>query len=147
MAAFLLYLLHKNRLIPELVKKKQARDADLKKKSDEMRQKRKVERQKKKAEIIAKSEKWYKEYLEERKKVIAAKREAKLAGNYYVPAEPKVAFVVRIRGYDGLLNVCLLGMRLPYWSGYVPNYFSCCVNLHKLVSIQSIPSQEKCSLF
>jgi large subunit ribosomal protein L7e len=90
--------IHFFRVVPELVKKKEARDADLKKKTEEARAKRKTLRQDKQKEIIAKSEKWYKEYLEERKKTITEKRAAKLAGNYYVPAEPKVAFVIRIKG-------------------------------------------------
>jgi hypothetical protein len=50
------------------------------------------------AECIKRGEKWYKFDLAEKKALIDNKRQAKKAGNYYVPAEAKVAFVVRIKG-------------------------------------------------
>ena len=40
-----------------------------------------------------------KEYLAKEKEEIRLKREARAAGDYYVPAQAKVYFVVRIRGY------------------------------------------------
>jgi large subunit ribosomal protein L7e len=39
------------------------------------------------------------EYRQQVKQTIALKRQARDHGNYYVEAEPKVAFVIRIRGY------------------------------------------------
>jgi len=38
------------------------------------------------------------EYRAKERDLIRAKRQAKNHGNFYVPAEPKVAFVIRIRG-------------------------------------------------
>ena len=40
-----------------------------------------------------------KEYLAKEKEEIRLKRAAREAGDYYVPAESKVYFVIRIRGY------------------------------------------------
>lgn len=39
-----------------------------------------------------------KEYLSQEKEEIRLKRAARATGDFYVPAEPKVYFVVRIRG-------------------------------------------------
>ena len=86
------------RVIPELVKKKEARDAELKKKLNEERAKAKDARKLKLKEYIAKGEKWYKHEVDEKKALVEAKRKAKKEGNYYVPPEAKVAFVIRIRG-------------------------------------------------
>ena len=49
--------------------------------------------------IIKKAESYVKEYKDKEKEEIRMKREAKAAGNYYVPDESKLAFVVRIKGY------------------------------------------------
>ena len=40
-----------------------------------------------------------KEYLAKEKEEDRLKRAARAAGDFYVPAEPKVYFVIRIRGY------------------------------------------------
>ena len=40
-----------------------------------------------------------KEYRAKEKDEIRLARIAKKAGNFYVPAEPQLAFVIRIRGY------------------------------------------------
>ena len=80
------------------MKKKEARDADLKKKQDEERVKAKDARKNKLKEYIARGEKWHKADVQAKKDLIEAKRAAKAAGSYYVPAEAKVAFVIRIRG-------------------------------------------------
>lgn len=55
------------------------------------------------AEIAFKNaEKYVKEYRDAELDEIKKRREAKDAGNFYVPAEPKLAFVVRIRGIVGV---------------------------------------------
>jgi large subunit ribosomal protein L7e len=48
--------------------------------------------------IFKRAEKYVKEYLSQEKEEIRLKREARAAGDFYVPAQPKVYFVVRIRG-------------------------------------------------
>jgi len=47
---------------------------------------------------LANAEKYHKEYLDTERATIEAKRKAKAAGNYFVEAEPKLAFVIRIKG-------------------------------------------------
>jgi len=53
-------------------------------------------------EIFKRAEKYVREYRKRERDEIRLRREAKAAGNFYVPAEAKVAFVVRIRGINGV---------------------------------------------
>lgn len=87
------------RVVPELVKKKAARDAEQGTKLVEERKKKKEEHKLKLKEYIARGQKWYTEDLKAKKELVELKRQAKREGNYYVPAEAKVAFVIRIKGY------------------------------------------------
>merc|ERR1712160_41208 len=48
------------------------------------------------------AEKYYKEYTAADAALVKAKRDAKAKGSFYVEAEPKVAFVIRIRGINKL---------------------------------------------
>ena len=59
-------------------------------------------RKEKKKLIFKRAEQYVKEYREREREVIRLKREAKKEGNFYVPEEAKLAFVVRIRGVLGL---------------------------------------------
>uniref|UniRef100_A0A915ERR5 60S ribosomal protein L7 n=1 Tax=Ditylenchus dipsaci TaxID=166011 RepID=A0A915ERR5_9BILA len=52
----------------------------------------------KKTEIFKRAKQYLVEYRKLQKTDLVLKREAKKAGNYYVPDKPKLAFVVRIRG-------------------------------------------------
>ncbi|KAL3069479.1 hypothetical protein niasHS_018204 [Heterodera schachtii] len=54
----------------------------------------------KKTEIFKRAEHYLVEYRQKQRQLIALKREAKKVGNYYVPDEPKLAFVVRIKGIN-----------------------------------------------
>merc|ERR1711931_376384 len=58
------------------------------------------ERRKKRVEIFKRAEKYVKEYKNKDRDEIRLAREAKKEGNFYVPAEPKFAFVLRIRGIN-----------------------------------------------
>lgn len=49
--------------------------------------------------IYKRAEKYHKEYREMYRREIRMGRTARKVGNFYVPAEPKLAFVIRIRGY------------------------------------------------
>ncbi len=40
-----------------------------------------------------------KEYLEREREEVRLRRVAKAAGDYYVPAQPKLYFVIRIKGW------------------------------------------------
>merc|ERR1712058_127111 len=60
----------------------------------------KVARKHKRATIFKRAEKFAKEYQDQEKDEIRLKREARKEGNYYVPGDPKLAFVMRIRGIN-----------------------------------------------
>jgi len=62
---------------------------------------RQLRKQKKKL-IFKRAEAYVKEYREREREEIRLKREAKKDGNFYVPEEAKLAFVIRIRGILGL---------------------------------------------
>uniref|UniRef100_A0A8D8NQ72 60S ribosomal protein L7 n=4 Tax=Culex pipiens TaxID=7175 RepID=A0A8D8NQ72_CULPI len=47
---------------------------------------------------LLRAAKYTKKYARMEREVVEKAREAKKAGNIYIPAEPKVAFVMRIRG-------------------------------------------------
>jgi len=64
-----------------------------------------VERKKlaqKKKVIFKRAEKYVKEYRAQERDEIRLARVAKKSGNFYVPSEPKLAFVIRIRGINGV---------------------------------------------
>ena len=50
--------------------------------------------------IIKRAAAYAKEYAQAERNLVARKRQAKANGNAYVPAEPKLAFVIRIRGIN-----------------------------------------------
>lgn len=52
--------------------------------------------------IYKRAEKYHKEYRQMYRREIRLARTARKVGNYYVPAEPKLAFVIRIRGINGV---------------------------------------------
>ena len=68
----------------------------------------KVRREKRK-EIFKRAEQYVKEYRQQERDEIRMKRMARKHANFYVPAEAKLAFVIRIRGY---VLVCLLDLIL-----------------------------------
>lgn len=85
-------------VIPESIVKKRKAAAERKVKGI---QKKIENRQKSKAksiEIFKRAIAYNREYQGKEQKIINLKRDARKAGNYYVPAEPRLAFVVRIRG-------------------------------------------------
>ncbi|KAG8258027.1 60S ribosomal protein L7 [Homalodisca vitripennis] len=55
---------------------------------------------KKRKEIFKRAEKYVKEYRTKERDEIRLARQAKHKGNYYIPAEAKLAFVIRIRGVN-----------------------------------------------
>jgi len=61
----------------------------------------KTDKNKKKKEVIfTRAEKYVKEYREAEKEKVRLSRDAKQSGSFYVPAESKLAFVVRIKGIN-----------------------------------------------
>ncbi len=55
-------------------------------------------RRARRVEIFKRAEKYIKEYRTKERDEIRLARQAKKAGNFYVPAQSKLAFVIRIRG-------------------------------------------------
>ena len=62
------------------------------------RDKDKKERPDKRKKNVANAEKYQNEYQTEEKNLIDSARKARAAGNFFVPAEAKVAFAIRTRG-------------------------------------------------
>uniref|UniRef100_A0A8C0IQZ9 60S ribosomal protein L7 n=1 Tax=Chelonoidis abingdonii TaxID=106734 RepID=A0A8C0IQZ9_CHEAB len=52
--------------------------------------------------IYARAQAYHKEYRQMYRHEISMAQMTRKAGNYYVPAEPKVAFAIRIRGINGV---------------------------------------------
>ncbi len=85
-------------MVPERVIKKQQRDADAVKSLKDKRENARKERVEKRKTYMTNAEKYFNEGNIAAQKLVDAKREAKKAGNFFVDAQAKVAFVIRIRG-------------------------------------------------
>lgn len=60
----------------------------------------KQQNKEKRAQIFKRAESYVKEYRDQEREKIRLSRVAKSEGSYYVPAQPKLAFVVRIKGIN-----------------------------------------------
>jgi len=101
--------------VPETILKRRKRQAENRANRAKLAVKAKVDRKKKRVEIFKRAEKFAKEYQDQERDEIRLRREAKKEGNYYVGAEPKLAFVMRIRGINQVspkVRKCLQLMRL-----------------------------------
>jgi len=54
----------------------------------------------KRRQIFKRADKFVREYRTKERDEIRLRRQAKAAGNYYVPAQPKLVFVIRIKGIN-----------------------------------------------
>jgi len=88
--------------VPEVLLKKRKLYADLK--ARRLRAQVQASKQKKfkRLLIFKRAEQYASEYKKQEREVIRLKRSAKLRGNYFVEAEPSLAFVMRIRGIRGV---------------------------------------------
>ena len=86
------------RVVPENIKKKLERDEKLKKARKAAMQKAKTDRKTARSNALKNAEKYSKEYAEADQALIDNKRKHKKAGNFFVEGEPKVAFLIRIKG-------------------------------------------------
>lgn len=73
-------------------KERESKLADIKKRREKNKEKRQV--------IFKRAESYIKEYRDAEREKIRLSREAKQEGSFYVPAEPKLVFVVRIKGIN-----------------------------------------------
>jgi len=90
------------KVVPENILKKQARDAKILKALVDSRAAAKKDRVASRKLAAQNAEKYYNEYTAADAALVKAKRDAKAAGSFYVEAEPKVAFVIRIKGINKL---------------------------------------------
>jgi len=87
-------------LAPEsLLKKRKSQEKEREAKAADLDKKRKANKEKRKV-IFQRAEKYVKEYRDTEREKIRLSRLAKQDGSFYVPAEAKLAFVVRIKGIN-----------------------------------------------
>ena len=91
-------MFYRARVVPENIVKKQARDAKLLKLRADARAAAKTERAAARKAASDAAKKYAAEYEAEDKANVEAKRAAKKAGNFFVDAQAKVAFLIRTRG-------------------------------------------------
>ena len=88
--------------VPETLKKKRKNFAELKIKRLRKKFAQKMLRKARRKLIYEKAKQDHKEYRQRYRTEIRMARMARKAGNFYVPAEPKLAFVIRTRGINGV---------------------------------------------
>ena len=86
--------------VPETVLKRRKLRAQRHVKALALKAKHTKQARVKNQEIFKRAEKYVKQYRQKMRQEVQLKREAKRVGNFYVPDEPKLAFVVRIRGIN-----------------------------------------------
>ncbi|KAK4570119.1 60S ribosomal protein L7 [Recurvomyces mirabilis] len=87
-------------LVPEtLLKKRKSQEKERADKAEE-RETKKKESKTKRQQIFKRAESYVKEYRDAEREKIRLTRAAKKEGSYYVPAEAKLVFVVRIKGIN-----------------------------------------------
>jgi len=86
--------------VPETILKKRKRQAESRALRAKAALTSKIAKKAKKVEVFKRAEKYCKEYRVKELDELRLKRESKKEGNFYVPAEPKLAFVIRIRGIN-----------------------------------------------
>ncbi|CAK7317516.1 60S ribosomal protein L7 [Vulpes lagopus] len=88
--------------VPETLKKKQRNFAELKIKHLRKKFAQKMLQKARRKLIYEKAKHYPKEYRQMYRTEIQMAGMVRKAGNFYVPAEPKLAFVIRIRGINGV---------------------------------------------
>jgi len=88
--------------VPETVLKKRKAREELRAKALAARKTEKKDAKAKRQTIFKRAEQYLAEYKKAERDVIDAKRAARASGDYFVPPEAKVAFVIRIRGINGV---------------------------------------------
>nr|AIU94828.1 60S ribosomal protein [Phragmatopoma lapidosa] len=88
--------------VPETLLKKRKQRQDLLAKRAKSLVANKKAAQEKRRQIFKRAEKYVKEYRVKERDEIRRDRQARKTGNFYVPAEANLAFVVRTRGINGI---------------------------------------------
>ncbi|KAG6475977.1 60S ribosomal protein L7-2-like [Zingiber officinale] len=90
------------KVIPESVLKKRKREEQWAvAKKQELAVKKKKSRENRKL-IFSRAQQYAKEYETQEKELISLKREARMKGGFYVSPEPKLLFIIRIRGINAM---------------------------------------------
>eukprot|EP01111_Echinosteliopsis_oligospora_P015910 TRINITY_DN644_c0_g1_i1.p1 TRINITY_DN644_c0_g1~~TRINITY_DN644_c0_g1_i1.p1 ORF type:complete len:251 (-),score=66.44 TRINITY_DN644_c0_g1_i1:62-814(-) len=88
--------------VPESVQKKVALKKDRATRRAQVASMLVKKNAKRRQTYFKRAEKYVAEYRKAARQEVAAKRAAKAAGNFYIPAQPKLAVVIRIRGILGV---------------------------------------------
>ncbi|TQS35887.1 hypothetical protein Golomagni_03677 [Golovinomyces magnicellulatus] len=87
-------------LVPEtLLKKRKSNEKAREERAAELEKKRKAQKEKR-GVIFKRAEKYVKEYRDQEREKIRLSRLSKQEGTYYIPAEERLVFVVRIKGIN-----------------------------------------------
>ncbi|KAL7007956.1 60S ribosomal protein L7 [Cystobasidiomycetes sp. EMM_F5] len=86
--------------VPETLLKKRKVDESARKERAAARKERKVSNKSKREVSFKRAEEYVNEYKKKEREEIRLRRVAKSTGEFYVPAQPKVYFVVRLRGIN-----------------------------------------------
>ncbi|PVH85508.1 60S ribosomal protein L7 [Cadophora sp. DSE1049] len=87
-------------LVPEtLLKKRKSQEKAREERTAELEKKKKAQKEKR-GVIFKRAEKYVKEYRDQEREKIRLQRLAKQEGTFYIPAEDKLVFVVRIKGIN-----------------------------------------------
>lgn len=85
-------------VVPEMVKLKLERNATLAEEKSKSIAAKKKENRELRHDLKMRTKKYNKEYRQFDRKLVTLRREAKLAGNFFVEPEAKLLFVIRIVG-------------------------------------------------
>ncbi|XP_011337799.1 60S ribosomal protein L7-like [Ooceraea biroi] len=86
--------------VPESVLKRRKRRETVQAARLQTSIKQRADRYKKRKVIFKRAEDYVKEYRKKERDEVRLMRQAKNRGNYYIPGEPRLAFVIRIRGVN-----------------------------------------------
>ncbi|KAI9741638.1 MAG: 60S ribosomal protein L7 [Cirrosporium novae-zelandiae] len=87
-------------MVPETLLKKRKSQEKAREEATAAREQKKKANKEKRGVIFKRAESYVKEYRDAEREKIRLARVARQTGNYWVPAEPKLVFVVRIRGIN-----------------------------------------------
>ena len=87
---------------PASLVKKETRAVEIHAKKAVSEKKMKALKAAKRRELVKRTAQYYKQYEAAEREEVRLGREAKTNGNYYVPAEAKLAFVIRLRGVNNI---------------------------------------------
>eukprot|EP00005_Dracoamoeba_jomungandri_P004008 CAMPEP_0174250478 /NCGR_PEP_ID=MMETSP0439-20130205/639_1 /TAXON_ID=0 /ORGANISM="Stereomyxa ramosa, Strain Chinc5" /LENGTH=241 /DNA_ID=CAMNT_0015330563 /DNA_START=39 /DNA_END=764 /DNA_ORIENTATION=+ len=88
--------------VPESLLKKRNHYEKLRQINEKKRNEVRKERREKRKIIFKRAESYVKEYRQQERELIRSRRTAKNAGYFFREPEPKLAFVIRIRGINGV---------------------------------------------